>query len=61
MLPRATPVTAATMLLENEGHVRCKRKLSDEPVIIGVRADPEPNEIFARFDGERAVLQAYAR
>jgi hypothetical protein len=38
-----------------------KPKLSDEPVIIGVRADPEPNEIFARFDGERAVLQAYAR
>lgn len=59
--PKPMPVVPATVLLENEGHVRCKRWLSDELVIIGVRADPEPNEILSRFDRKRAVVQANAR
>jgi predicted transcriptional regulator len=59
--PKPMPVAPATMLLENEGHVRCKRWLSDELVIVGVSADPEPNEILTRFDRKCAVLQANAR
>jgi hypothetical protein len=54
-------VHAGTMLAKNVGHVRCKRELSDELVVIGVRTDPEPNEILTRLDCERAVVQAYAR
>ena len=49
------------MLLEKEGHVRCRRELSDELVIIAVRADPEPNEILTRLDCERAVMQPDSR
>jgi hypothetical protein len=45
----------------NDGHVRCKRRLSDEFVIIGVRTDPEPNEILTRFHRNGAVVQADAR
>jgi hypothetical protein len=55
------PVAPATRLLENEGHVRCKRWLSDELVTIGVSSDPEPNEILTRFDRKCAVLLAAAR
>jgi hypothetical protein len=54
-------VHVSTMLAENVGHVRCERELSDELVVIGVSADPEPNEILSRLDCERAVVQPYAR
>jgi hypothetical protein len=49
------------MLTENEGHVRCKRWLADEVVVIGVRANPEPNEVLTRFDCECAMLKPDAR
>jgi hypothetical protein len=32
-LPKTTPVTARTMLLENEGHVRCNAKLYPAPQV----------------------------
>lgn len=50
--------TAATVLLENEGHVRCKRSLADEFVVVGVSANPEPNEIVTRLDRESTMLKA---
>ncbi len=49
------------MLAENVGHVRCKRELSDELVVIGVRADPEPNEILPDSTASAQWIQAYAR
>jgi len=49
------------MLTENEGHVRCKRWLADELVVIGVRANPEPNEVFTRLDCESTMVKADAR
>ena len=49
------------MLTENEGLVRCKRWLADELVVIGVRANPEPNEVFTRLDCESTMVKSDAR
>ena len=48
---------ADTMLSENEGHVRCKRWLADEFVVIGMRANPEPNEVLTSFHCESTMVQ----
>ncbi len=45
------------VLVEIEGHVRCKRWLADELVVIGVRANPEPDEVLARLDCESTMVQ----
>jgi hypothetical protein len=48
---------ADTMLSENEGHVRCKRWLADEFVVIGMRANPEPNEVLTSFHCESTMVK----
>lgn len=32
--------------------------LADEPVVIGVRPDPEPHDVSFVFHGKRPVVQA---
>jgi hypothetical protein len=49
------------MPLENEGHVRCKRWLADELVVIGMGANPEPNKVLTGLDCERTMVKADAR
>jgi hypothetical protein len=37
------------------------RLLTEQFVVIGVRANPKPNAIIASFDGESTIVQAHAR
>jgi hypothetical protein len=36
--------------------LRVRRQLSDQPVIISLRADPEPEIAIVNFKGERAIM-----
>jgi hypothetical protein len=37
------------------------RSLAKQPIVVGMTADPEPDESIGRFDGQRSVVGANPR